>query len=198
MKDDGTLESARKLLVFYSELFNRISEEFGYIKFSIYVFSNTIATIKSFNQGYDSPERYDYEDGSRSTVKMRLMNKVTPKPGTNMLGVVKKAAGELNEEIKNYPDYASALYFIGDGGDTWNNSENVKRFMESNDSEKGFGEHMHSALLLGPESERKVLADVFGDEHTIVVSDFDLLIERSMNQFEDDMEEYLKTKGAIA
>ena len=63
-----------------------------------------------------------------------------------------------------------------------------------NGSEHGFGEHMYSAILLGNESQRRELAEIFGDEHTNVAPDFDELIEKSMDKFDEDLEEYLKTK----
>ncbi len=188
------LMSARKLLVFYSELFSRISQEFGYIRFSIDTFSDSVTEIKGFKQDYDSPQRYDFEDGTQSTVKVRLMQKLTTQGGTNMLDGIKKAANELNKQVEEYPDYASAFYFVGDGGDTNGNAANITRFLQINESEHGFGEHMYSAILLGNESQRRELAEIFGDEHTNVAPDFDELIEKSMDKFDEDLEEYLKTK----
>ncbi len=63
-----------------------------------------------------------------------------------------------------------------------------------NESEHGFGEHMYSAILLGNEKQRRELAEIFGDEHTNVAPDLDELIEKSMDKFDEDLEEYLKTK----
>jgi len=188
------LQSARKLLIFYSELFSRISEEFGYIRFSINIFSDSVNEIKGYDQDYDSPERYDFLDGMRSTVKARLMRKISTQGGTNMLDAIKKAAGDLNEEVRKYPDYASAFYFVGDGGDTCGNKDRIKEFIKMNDDENGFGEHMHSAILLGNESQRKELSEIFGDEHTNVAPNFEELIEQSMERFNDDIEEYLSNK----
>lgn len=188
------LMSARKLLVFYSELFSRISEAFGYIRFSIDTFSDSVTEIKGFTQDYDSPQRYDFEDGTQSTIKVRLMQRLATQGGTNMLDGIKKAAGELNKQVEEYPDYASAFYFVGDGGDTYGNATNIRRFLQVNESERGFGEHMYSAILLGNEAQRRELAEIFGDEHTNVAPDFDELIEKSMDKFDEDLEEYLKTK----
>jgi len=188
------LNNARKLLVFYSELFSRISQAFGYIRFSIDAFSDSVTEIKRFKQDYDSPQRYDFEDGTRSTIKMRLMQKLVKQGGTNMLDGIKKAAGELNKEVEEYPDYASAFYFVGDGGDTCGNAANIRNFLAINETERGFGEHMYSAILLGNEAQRRELAEIFGDEHTNVAPDFDELIEKSMDKFDEDIEEYLKTK----
>ena len=111
-----------------------------------------------------------------------------------MLDGIKKAAQDLNEAVVEYPDYASAFYFVGDGGDTNGNATNITQFLHMNESERGFGEHMYSAILMGNEAQRSVLADIFGDEHTNVAPDLDSLIEKSMEKFEDDLEEYLKTK----
>ncbi len=188
------LKSARKLLVFYSELFSRISEAFGYIRFSIDTFSDSVTEIKGFIQDYDSPQRYDFPDGTRSTIKVRLMQRLATQGGTNMLDGIKKTASELNKQTEEYPDYASAFYFVGDGGDTHGNAANIKRFLQINESEHGFGEHMYSAILLGTEAQRRELAEIFGDEHTNVAPDFDELIEKSMDKFNDDLEDYLKAK----
>lgn len=188
------LKSARKLLVFYSELFSRISKAFGYVRFSVDTFSDSVTGIKGFTQDYDSPQRYDFEDGTRSTVKVRLMQRLATQGGTNMLDGIEKAASELNKQVEEYPDYASAFYFVGDGGDTYGNAANIRRFLQINESEHGFGEHMYSAILLGSESQRRELAEIFGDEHTNVAPDFDELIEKSMDKFDEDLEEYLKTK----
>lgn len=190
------LRDARKLLVFYAELFSRISEEFGYIRFSIDVFSDTLSRIKSCEQKYDSSQRYDYEAGGSTTVKARLMKSLTAKGGTNMLDALRAVAHELNNEIANFPDYASALYFLGDGGDTQGNAGNIKTFLELNDAEGGFGEHMRTAILLGEESQRHDLAEIFGEEHTQVAPNFDDLLEQSMEQFDMDIEDYLKFKAA--
>lgn len=188
------LKSARKLLIFYSELFSRISEAFGYIKFSINIFSDSVTEIKGFKQDYDSPQRYKFDDTTQSTVKVRLMQKLTTQGGTNMLDGIKKAAAELNEQTEKFPDYASAFYFVGDGGDTKGNAAKITQFLKVNESERGFGEHMYSAILLGNETQRRELAEIFGDDHTNVAPDFDKLIEKSMDNFGDDLEEYLKTK----
>ncbi len=188
------LNSARKLLIFYSELFSRISTTFGYIRFSIDTFSDSVTEIKGFGQDYDSPQRYDFPDATRTTVKVRLMQRLVARGGTNMLDGIKKAADELNKQVEEYPDYSSAFYFVGDGGDTYSNAGNIKRFLQINEAEHGFGEHMYSAILLGDESQRKELAEIFGDEHTNVAPDFDELIEKSMDRFDEDLEGYLKAR----
>lgn len=188
------LENARKLLVFYCELFSRIQENFGYIRFSINIFSDNMKEIKNFDHDYNSPRAYDFSDRSKSTIKVRLMKAIVTSGGTNMLDPIKKAAKDLSEQTFEYPDYASAFYFIGDGGDTCGNGGNIKKFLELKDSERGFGEHLLSAIMLGNESQRKELADIFGDEATTVAPDMESLIEESMKKFDDDIGDYLNNK----
>ncbi len=188
------LKNARKLLVFYAELFSRIGEAFGYIRFSVNIFSDSVTEIKGFEHEYDSPRRYTFNDGSSSTVKVRLMERLQTQGDTNMLEGIQKAAADLNKEVEEYPDYASALYFMGDGGDTCGNAENIRRFLQANDAEHGFGEHIYSAILLGNEAQRRELSDIFGDAHTTVAPDFDSLIEQSMDSFDEDIGNYLQDK----
>lgn len=186
------LEAARKMLVFLSELFSRISKEFGYVRFAIYTFADTLKKIKGFDQEYDSAQRYDFDDGTRSTIKVRTMKQVQVAGGTNMLPALKEVAKDLNEETFNYPDHMSALYFTGDGDDSYRNGQNIRQFLATNDAEHGFGEHMRSAVLLGSEHERQLLANIFGDEHTSVAADFETLIEEMMTKFDDDVSFYTR------
>lgn len=192
--DQTKIKSARKLMVFYNELFTRISKEFGYIRYANYVFSDVVTRIKGFDQDYDSSQRYDYENGQSSTVKVRLMEMVRPQSGTNILDTVEEVARELNEQTYDYPEHASAFYFIGDGEDSYHNGPNVRRFLQLTDPDHGFGEHMLSAIMLGDESQRRQLADIFGDEHTTVAGDFDMLVEESMLKFAEDISEYVRNK----
>lgn len=194
MKDNGKLAAARKQLVFYNELFSRIGSEFGYIKYANYAFSDNVTQLKSYNQEYDSPERYTWPDGASSTVKVRLMRKLKADGGTNMLDAIQRAAQDLSEQVFEYPDHASALYFIGDGADTNGNEGRIREFLNTSTDEKGFGEHMLSAIMLGTEEQKQVLAQIFGDENTTVAPDFDKLIEQSMYKFEADIEAYLSGK----
>lgn len=150
--------------------------------------------IKGFDQDYDAPTRYAFVDGTNATVKVRLMESLAARGGTNMLDAIRSIADDLQEEKRTYPDYASALYFVGDGGDTCGNAANVRKFLQTNEVERGFGEHMRSAILLGDETQRQTLSAIFGDEHTAVAPDFNLLIEQAMEQFDVDMEDYLRTK----
>ena len=122
------------------------------------------------------------------------MKEVGSYGGTDMLKAIKEAAEELNEEAYNYPGYVSAMQFIGDGGDGCGNKDNIGRFMVNNDEETGFGEHMHSAVFMGDEAQRKVLAEIFGDDETTVAEDFEDLIEGSMHTFAENIEEYVRNK----
>lgn len=188
------LNMARKQLVFYNELFSRISSEFGFIRYANNIFSDNLVELKTYDQDYESPVRYDWGDGTRSTIKTRLMQALHTQGGTNMLPAIQKAAADLNKETFEYPDYASAFYFVGDGEDTSGNSARIKEFLGLLDSEHGFGEHMLSAIMLGDESQRRGLAAIFGDEHTTVAPDFEALIEQSMYKFDEDIEAYLRDK----
>lgn len=188
------LNNARKLLIFYNELFSKIGEEFGFIRYSNNIFADNVAAIKAYNQDYNSSQRYDWEDKTASTVKARLMQSVHTQGGTNMLPAIQKAAKDLYDETVEYPDYASALYFVGDGGDTSGNAQKIKEFLQLNDAEHGFGNHMLSAIMLGDESQRQELAAIFGDEHTTVAPDFGTLIQQSMYKFDDDIKDYLRDK----
>lgn len=196
-KEDLTkITNARKLLVFYNELFSRIGDEFGYIRYANNIFSNSVVEIKSFEQEYDSPTRYDWEDGARSTVKVRLMEQVHTRgrSGTDMLPAIQKATADLNRETFEYPDYASSFYFIGDGEDTAGNAQNIREFLKLSEGEHGFGKHLLSAIMLGNESQRQELAAIFGNEHTTVAPNFEALIEQSMYKFDEDIGDYLKDK----
>lgn len=188
------LLNARKALIFYSELFSRISQVFGYIRFSIHTFADSIEKIKGFDQDYASTNRYPFPDGEQSTVKLRLMKHVKTSGSTNMLDAIRLAAAELNEQKKGYPDHASALYFTGDGDDSYGNGPKIRQFLQYEDTEHGFGGHMYSATLLGGTKDRALLANIFGEEHTNVAGNFEELIEQSMMQFDRDISLYLQGK----
>lgn len=111
-----------------------------------------------------------------------------------MLDAIRKAGRELNEETFEFPDYMSAFYFIGDGGDTCGNKANIKNFLGDSDSTAGFGEHIVSATMLGNERQRAELAEIFGDEKTSVAPDFNTLLKKSMEQFDDDISYYMEGK----
>lgn len=185
------LKNARKLLVFYCELFSRISKEFGYIRFAASTFSDTVTPIKTYGHDYDSAEQFNYPDGS-STVKARLMTHLKTAGGTDMLGAVKNAAEDLHAEMDDYPDYASAFYFVGDGDDTHGNANKVRQFLEADDRERGLGQVMRSAILLGEEKDRQALGAIFGNENTTVASTFEDLVEQSMYRFDEQIEQYLE------
>jgi len=188
------LRMARKMLVFYSELFSRIGSTFGYIRFSIHIFSDFLQLIKDFGQEYDSSQRYDFATGQLQTIKVRLMKSVAVSGGTNMLPAIQAMGDALNAEQQDFPEHLTALYFMGDGDDTCGNSTMIKDFLTQRDT-NGFGDHIRSATLLGNEANRKLLAKIFGDENTHVANDFETLVEESMNQLATDIQEYI---GPIA
>ena len=84
------LNMARKQLVFYNELFSRISDEFGFIRYANNIFSDNIVDLKTYDQDYESPVRYDWADGTRTTIKARLMQALHTQGGTNkkMVGII--------------------------------------------------------------------------------------------------------------
>lgn len=188
------LKMARKQLIFYNELFSRISSRFGYLRYANYSFSDNVTKLKGYEQDYESPERFDWGDGTRSTVKARIMQQMHAEGGTNMLQVLKEASEDLNRETFKFPNYASSLYYMGDGEDTCNNAGNIKRFLNLSESEQGFGDHMLSAIMMGNETQRKALAGIFGEDHTTVAPDFDTLIEESMYKFDGDIGAYFAGK----
>ncbi len=187
------LTDAVKLLVFYCELFTQISKMFGYIRFSISIFSDVIRQIKAFDQDYDSADRYDFLDGMIATVKYRLMKSVNASGGTNMLDALKKTSEDLSKEKDNGDDFVSAFYFIGDGGDTCGHQDQIRKFLTVTD-EQGFGDHMKSAIFSGDESQKAVLANIFGEENTRAAEEPEDLIEESMIKFGEDIEGYLEGK----
>ncbi len=188
------LESGRKLMVFFNELFSKIEKEFGYIRFANYVFSRSLNPIKTFKQKYNSSQVYEHADGTKSTVKVHLMKGVVASPYTNIDEAVRGTAKDLNEEARAYPNYASAMYFVGDGQDSFGREAQIKAFLESDDREKGFGNHMRSAIMMGTESEKEVLANIFGEDNTAVALEFEPLITKWMEQFEDNIKDYLRNK----
>lgn len=188
------LSMARKLLIFYNELFSRISQDFGFIRYAINIFSDNVAELKGYDQDYESPVRYDWGDGTKATIKARLMQALRTWGGTNILPAIQKAAEDLNRETFEFPDYASAFYFIGDGRDTVGNSERIEEFLSISEAEGGFGSHLLSAIMLGDEAQRRELVAIFGDDHTTVAPDFEALVEQSMYKFDEDMEAYLADK----
>ncbi len=186
------LKQAILLMVFYNELFGRISKEYGYIRYANYVFADAVTEVKSFDHDYFSTERYRYEDGTQSTVKVHIMNALRAGGGTNMMEAAMKVGQRLNDEQQNYNGFCSAMYFVGDGDDTCGNSQRVKQYLNNVDAERGgFGQHIVSAIMLGGESQRQALAKIFGDENTTVAANLEELIGQSMAKFDDDMRSYL-------
>lgn len=187
------MRDARKLLIFFSELFDKISEEFGYIKFSIAAFDTQVELIKDFDYDYGSPTRYDFGGGEK-TVKVRLMESTMARGGTDMGKAVWEANRKLNEAKLEHPDYLSALYTISDGATHGQLSgENLKRFLEGQQEFWGewWGEHMKCGFMLGPESDRAILSQYFGEDNAESVPDIRDLIEKVMNRFDEDAQGFI-------
>ncbi len=189
------LQNSQKMLVFFCELFSRICRAYGYIRFGIHIFSDSVIDIKDFDQDYDASERYLYPDGNRQTVKARLMTGVQVRGGTNMYEAIRYAAQKLNRELSQRDDDPiSSMYFIGDGEDGCGNTGRIKQFLDTNDSQKGFGRHLRSAVFLGLESQRMILGGMFGDKNTVVAGDFATLVRRTMEKFDRDISFYVENK----
>ncbi|MEK7547476.1 MAG: vWA domain-containing protein, partial [Patescibacteria group bacterium] len=190
----GRMRDARKLLIFFSELFDKISEKYGYIKFSISAFDTAVELIKDFDQEYGSPKRYEFGNGEK-TVKVRLMEMTMARGGTDMGKAVWEANKKLNEEKLAHPEYLSALYTISDG-ETGGElaGERLRRFMDGQESFWGewWGQHMKCGFMLGPEHTRGVLAQYFGDDNAEAVPDIRDLIEKVMNRFDEDVQDFIR------
>jgi hypothetical protein len=118
------------------------------------------------------------------------MKNVAVSGGTNMLPAIQAMGDSLSAEQEDYPDHLTALYFMGDGDDTVGNSTRIRYFLEDR-SASGFGDHIKSATLLGAERDRQILAKIFGEDNTHVASSLEELIEESMNQFSEDIQDYM-------
>ena len=187
------MKDARKLLIFFSELFDKISEEFGYIQFSISAFDTTTELIKDFDQKYNASDRYNF-GGSEKTVKVRLMETTMARGGTDMGKAVWEANKKLNEAKLKHPNYLSALYTISDG-ETGGElaGERLKRFLDGQESfwEEWWGQHMKCGFMLGAESQKATLAQYFGEDNAEAVPDMRDLIEKVMNRFDQDSQGFI-------
>jgi len=184
--------------VFYAEMFARISKAYGYIRTAMYAHSTVVKLLKAFDHEYDARDRYDFGDATPAqTVKVRVMKAVQAGGGTDTLGALQIAARDLNREKEAYSDgeyeYASALYYMGDGSDGM--AERSRAFLSEDDPRYGFGDHMRSASVFGGEAERSELAAVFGDKHTTVANSFQEIVRQQMLQFDRDISEHLASLG---
>lgn len=194
--DQTKIFAATALVVGFLEIMDKLEKEFGYIHSSVSAFAEGIDVIKTVDMDYGSTEKYDFENANRSrersTVKARIFKAMQTKYYTNMYEAVQHSAHNLDEVSRRFPEYASSMYFVGDGEDTgggYGGSRNpeIRRFMETSRDRGGFGKHMRHAIMLGDESQRRVLADVFGDDHTAVASDLEGLFRTWTHQFERDV-----------
>jgi len=187
------IKDARKLLVFFAELFEKISEEFGYIKYSISAFDDVVELIKDFDQKYDSPDRYDF-GGQEKTIKVRLMETTMARGGTDMGRAIWDSNRKLNDEKNKHPDYLSAMYTVSDG-ETGGElaGDQLKRFMEGEQEFWGewWGDHMKCGFMLGPESQKSILEKYFGDDDSIAVPKIEELIEKVMLRFDEDVMNFI-------
>ncbi len=120
-----------------------------------------------------------------------------PPPLPESEPALEKASRDMDEFKKENPDYLSAMYFMGDGGDSFDNSDKIRAFMSNVDSTRGFGDHLQRAVLLGDESERESLSDLFGEANTTVAPDFEALVASMMKSCGKDVQRYMKRLGGI-
>gem|GEM_PF-911500 len=188
------MRDSRKLLIFFAELFHKISEEYGYIMFSISAFDDFVEVIKDFDHKYDSPERYQYGMGNPKTVKVRLMESTMARGGTDMGQAVWDTNRHLNEQKNAHPDFLSALYTISDG-DTRGQlaGDQLRRFLAAEEQVWGewWGDHIKCGFMLGPEYQKSVLAQYFGDRDSIAVPRLEGLIEKVMLRFDEDVQDFI-------
>ncbi len=187
------MRDARKLLIFFSELFDKISEEFGYIKFSISAFDTAVEVIKDFDHEYGAPTRYNF-DGNDKTVKVRLMEMTMARGGTDMGKAVWDANKKLNDAKADHPDYLSALYTISDGDTSGALAgENLRRFLHGQQEFWGewWGDHIKGGFLLGPKSQKAILAQYFGEDDSEAVPNLEDLIEKVMERFDEDVQNFI-------
>lgn len=190
----GKMRDARKLLIFFAELFERISQEYGYIEFGVSAFDTAVELIKDFDYEYSSPKRYDFGSAGKKTVKLRLMEMTMARGGTDMGQAVFQGNKRLNEAKKKHPDFLSSMYVISDGetsGDL--TGEKLKRFVGGLESYAGewWGHHMKCGFLLGPESQKQVLAQYFGDKNSESVPEIDKLIAKVMMRFDKEIQGFI-------
>ena len=187
------IDAAKVLAVYFNEVFNELGKAHGYqyIHSSISTFAKDVRAIKTIDQKYDSSERYRYTnpDGSveYSTVKARMFNALNVRPYSYLLEAVKQSARTLDAAQREYPDFASALYFIGDGDDTKNRASNIRNFLSTSKEFGGFGRHMRHAIMIGEDSQRRILAEIFGDDNTAVANSVNELAGAWMTQFARDV-----------
>ncbi len=191
------------LLVFVLELFDRVVQTHGYMKYALTAFHDQVIPIKGYSQDYNSLEKYAYPDGTRATVKARLMKAMRTEGGTYILPALQYCAAGLNQEAVNSPDYMSSFYFIGDGEDSHSDPRfggnpkyylKIKRFVDSINPQTGFGDHFRRAIFLGSEEEKKQLSSIFGEENTFVCSDFDQLVDMFLDGLAADVQQYMQGK----
>lgn len=191
------------ILVCVLELFDRVVQTHGYMRYALTAFHDQVIPIKGYDQDYNALERYTYPDGTHATVKARLMKAMRTEGGTLILPALRYCAEGLNQESRDNPDYMSVLYFIGDGEDSNSDSRfggdpryylKIKNFVNNINPETGFGDHFRRAIFLGSEAEKRQLSNIFGEDNTSVCSDFDQLIDMFLDGVAADVQEYMVGK----
>ncbi|KKQ71792.1 MAG: hypothetical protein UT33_C0018G0002 [Candidatus Peregrinibacteria bacterium GW2011_GWC2_39_14] len=190
------MRDCRKLLIFWAELFERISKEYGYIDFSILVYDENVELVKGFDQKYSSKQRYDFGMGNRKTIKARLMEATVARNNNDMGKAVLEGNRLLNAALKKHgKGFLSALYVFTDG-DTVGTLPGVrlKNFLNGLESYCGewWGKHLKKAFMLGSEEQKRVLSETFGEADSDAVPEMDELIRKSMMGLARDFEVFKK------
>jgi hypothetical protein len=179
--EGNKIENAKKLGIFYNELFGRLSRDHTYIRTAQYAFSEDVHALKRFDEEWD-PQR------EPSKLKLRFMQQMKAEGWTYMLPALQITREDIAEERRKFPHFASALTLVGDGGDTQGNTNTIRDFL----SEGFVGTLPPSAVMMGGEAEKRILSEMFGEENTAVTPDFSQVIEVSMEQFQQKLVTYLR------
>ena len=93
------LEHAKRLGIFYNELFSKLSKDHEYIRMSMYSFADDIQPLVRFG------EEWDPEKEGPSKVKLRFIKDMDIRGGTNMLPALQIARDDIAEEKKKIPAF---------------------------------------------------------------------------------------------
>lgn len=202
--DPAKRRATEDLLVFVLELFDKVVQTHGYMRYALTAFHDSVFPIKGYDQDYSSLEKYTYPDRTQASVKARLMRVMRTQGGTDILPALQYCAAGLNQQVAEYPDYMSAFYFIGDGEDSRSDPRfggdpryylKIKRFVSNLNPQNGFGEHdVKRAIFMGSEQEKKQLSNIFGEENTSVCADFDQLVDMFLDGLAVDVQTYMTNR----
>ncbi len=198
MEMENRLPHVRKLLVFFCELFDRISKTYGPIRFAIHTFARSIESIKGFDQDYGDDNRYLYQDGpgrsTTTTVKARLMQ-VTERAReySLLLEALQHVRSDMDREISKVPDpndFAKLVILLIDGEDTYKRTAEIRQIVSGLDQNYKGGLYPFKAMLMGDERLRRELLQIFDPNNIEVANDFVSLVNQTMLNIEATMRQY--------